>query len=172
MSSRSAGNLTLGQRDQRGILTGSVLFLLRKLRSVKPITSLHVKRGTKRPKQTEQYPPGKNRRVLEGRHRLFPSPGGGASFPVNQGIQRPIRIITLLRWGFLVTSYPRFFRGTGRGGPDLEWQPRAGAEGAWSRRLTQAMRGKEVSRAPVPSAAPMVLAQTWNQGETKVRGAL
>lgn len=103
---------------------------------------------------------------------FLPNPGGGASFPVNPGIQRPTLTITLLRWGFLVTSYPRFFRGTGRGGPDLEWQPWAGAEGAWSRRLLQAMRGKEVSRAPVPSAAPMVLAQTWNQGETKVRGAL
>lgn len=59
---------------------------------------------------------------------LVPSPRGGASFPANHRIQRPP--ITLLRWGFLVTSYPRFFRGTGRGGPDLEWHPWAGAESA------------------------------------------
>lgn len=103
---------------------------------------------------------------------FVPSPGGGASFPANHRNQLPTRTITLLRWGFLVTSYPRFFRGTGRGGPDLEWQPWAGVESAWRRRLPQAMRGREVSRAPVPSAAPIVLAQTWNQGETKVRGAL
>lgn len=54
----------------------------------------------------------------------------------------------------------------------MEWHPWAGAESAWRRRLPQARRGREVSRAPVPSAAPMVLAQTWNQGETKVRGVL
>lgn len=52
----------------------------------------------------------------------------------------------------------------------MEWQPWAGAEGAWRRRVPQAMRGREVSRGPVTSAAPMVLAQIWNEGETKVRG--
>lgn len=82
-----------------------------------------------------------------------------------------LETVTLLRCGFLVTSYPRFFRGTGRGGPDLEWQARAGAKGAQRRREPQALRDRKASCVPVPSAAPMVLAQTWNQGETKVRGA-
>lgn len=79
--------------------------------------------------------------------------------------------VTLLRCGFLVTSYPRFFRGTGRTGPGLEWQHRAGAEGTQRGMAPQARLGRRASRGPVPSVAPMLLAQTWPGGETKVRGA-
>lgn len=79
--------------------------------------------------------------------------------------------VTLLRCGFLVTSYPRFFRGTGRTGPDLEWPPRAGAEDVQRGTAPQARLARRASLGPVPSAAPMVLPQTWHWGETKVRGA-
>lgn len=81
----------------------------------------------------------------------------------------PSRTVTLLRCGFLVTSYPLFFRGTGRTG--LEWLHRAGAEGARRGTLPQARPGRRASLGPVPSAAPMVLEQPWYRGETKVRGA-
>lgn len=68
-----------------------------------------------------------------------------------------------------MTSYPRFFSGTGRAGRALEWQPRAGAGVGQLRTAPQARPGRRVSRAPVPSAAPMVLAQTWH-GETPRSG--
>lgn len=100
-----------------------------------------------------------------------PGPGGGAPLPACPGIAARLPDVTLLRCGFLVTSYPRFFRGTERAGPGLEWQPRAGAEGAQRGTAPQARPGRRTSRALVPSAAPMVLAQTWHRGETKVRGA-
>ncbi|ELW68938.1 40S ribosomal protein S24 [Tupaia chinensis] len=83
----------------------------------------------------------------------------------------PSPTITLLRCGFLVTSYPRFLRGTGRATPGLEWQPRVDTEDAEKWRALQARPGWKGSRARVLSVAPMVLAQTWHQGETKVRGA-
>lgn len=126
--------------------------------------------------QTEllQASPGKNGKPLEGRlGGSFPGPGGGAP----SGRRRiaawaipPSGTVTLLRCGFLVTSYPRFFRGTGRGRPVLEWQPRAGAGGAQRRTAPQAWRGRRATRAPLPSDAPMVLAQTCH-GEKPRSGA-
>lgn len=105
----------------------------------------------------------------------LPGPGGGAPPSARHGIRvwtiLPLGTVTLLRCGFLVTSYPRFFRGTGRTGPGLEWQPRAGAEGVPRGTAPQARLARTASLGPVPSAAPMVLPQTWHRGETKVRGA-
>lgn len=77
----------------------------------------------------------------------------------------------MLRCGFLVTSYPRFFRGTERTGPGLEWLQRAGSEGAQRGTAPPARLDRRASLGPVLSAAPMVLEQTWHRGETKVRGA-
>lgn len=73
--------------------------------------------------------------------------------PPDPGLGHP----TLLRCGFLVTSYPRFFRGTERTGPGLEWLHRAGAKGARRGTAPQARLGRRASLGPVPSAAPMVL---------------
>lgn len=77
----------------------------------------------------------------------------------------------MLRCGFLVTSYPRFFRGTGRPEPGLEWLQRAGSEGAQRGTAPLARLDRRASLGPVLSAVPMVLEQTWHRGETKVRGA-
>lgn len=69
----------------------------------------------------------------------------------------------MLRCGFLVTSYPRFFRGTGCTGPGLEWLQRAGSEGAQRGTVPLARLDRRASLGPVLSAVPMVLEQTWHR---------
>jgi hypothetical protein len=80
--------------------------------------------------------------------------------PLSRPTCQPQRF-TLLRCGFLMMSYPRFFRSKARTGRCLEWHPRVGANSAQHGRAPQALRDRGASRVPVPSAAPMVLVQTW-----------
>lgn len=143
-----------------------------------PVTAFRAEeQGGEGAKPTNAKPlQDKNGKPLEGRlGGSSPDPGGGAPLPARHRTATratlPSGTVTLLRCGFLVTSYPRFFRGTERAGPDLEWQPRADAEGVQRGTPPQAWPRRSACRAPVPSVAPMVLEQTWHRGETKVRGA-